>query len=174
MHLLLGNTLVALRLALVSADLLVLPLALLHEFLKGSVVVLGDRLGGHLDSAVSVGTFDLCSDLLNRCLQHLDTEVFVQTLTSQHVERGSHQSDLDLVLGGVVRLGGPESILDGVDTIVSEASDLNIGTDLSRVGSELLADVLLELLLHGFAWEFDLVPDLRVPRAMKSGYGRCK
>lgn len=161
---LLRNTLVALRLALVSANLLVLPLALLHELLQSSIVVLGDRLGCHLDSAVTVGSLDLGSNLLNSGLEHLDAEVLVQALAGQDVQWGSHQLDLDLALGGVVRLGSAERLLDGVDTIVAKAGDLDIGADLCGVRGELLADVLLKLLLHGFAGELDLGPDIGVSR----------
>ena len=145
--------------AFVSADLLVLPLALLHEFLKSSVVVLGDSLGGHLDGAVTVGRLDLRRNLLNRGLQLLDTEVLVQALAGQNIQRRSHQLDLDLALRGVVRLRGTEGFLDSVDAIVAKAGNLDIGTDLGGVGGELAADVLLELLLDGFAGERDIFPD---------------
>lgn len=159
---LLGNTLVALGIVLVTADLHVLPLALVHKLLEDSIVVLGDSLGRHLDGTATAGLLDLGGDVLDSSLQHLNTLVLVQRLVGQDVERRSNQFDLDLVLRGVVGLGGTESILDGVDSLVAEASHLDIGTDLGRVGSELLADVLLQLLLHGLARELDLVPDVGV------------
>jgi hypothetical protein len=159
---LLGNTLVALGIVLVTADLHVLPLALVHELLENGIIVLGDGLGRHLDGAVTTGLLDIGGDVLNSSLQHLDTLVLVQRLVGQDVKRRSNQLDLDLVLGGVVGLGGAESLLDGVDTLVAEAGDLDIGTDLGRVRGELLADVLLQLLLDGLAGELDLVPDVGV------------
>lgn len=165
---LLGNIGVALRVILVSADLLVLPLTLLHELGENGVVVLGDGLGRHLDGAVTVGVLDLRCDLLDRGLQHSDTQVLVQALAGQDVQRRSHKLDLDLVLGGVVRLGSAKGLLDGVDSIVTEAGDFDIGTDLSRVGGKFLADVVLELLLHGCGGELDIVPDIGVAARLMS------
>lgn len=159
---LLGNTLIALGIILITADLHVLPLTLVHELLENGIIVLGDGLGRHLDGAVTTGLLDLGGDVLDGNLKHLDTLVLVQRLVGEDVEGRSDQLDLDLVLGGVVGLGGAESLLDGVDTLVAEAGNLDIGTDLGRVGSELLADVLLQLLLHGLAGELDLVPDVGV------------
>lgn len=130
--------------------------------------MLGDSLGGHLDGAVTVGRLDLRRNLLNRGLQLLDTEVLVQALAGQNIQRRSHQLDLDLALRGVVRLRGTEGFLDSVDAIVAKAGNLDIGTDLGRVGSELLADVLLKLLLRGFAWELDLLPYVRVSEEPES------
>jgi hypothetical protein len=80
-------------------------------------------------------------------------------LTGQDIEGRGDQLDLDLVFGGVVGLGGTEGILDGIDSVVTEAGNLDIGTDLGGVGGELAADVLLELLLDGFAGERDIFPD---------------
>jgi len=165
---LLRNIGVALRVVFVSANLLVLPLALLHKLSEDGVVVLGDGLGRHLDGAVTVGLLDLRRDLLNRRLQHLNTQALVQALAGQYVQRRSHQLDLDLVVGGVVGLGSTESLLDGIDSIVTEAGDFDIGTDLSRVGSEPLGDVLLELLLYGFGGELDVVPDIGVAAGLMS------
>jgi hypothetical protein len=43
---------------------------------------------------------------------------------SEHtVERRRHKLDLDLVVGGVLRLGGAQGSLDGVDAFVTEAGD---------------------------------------------------
>ena len=39
------------------------------------------------------------------------------------VKRWGNKLDLDLVLGGVLRLGASQSSLDSVDTLVSEAGD---------------------------------------------------
>lgn len=125
----------------IAADLLVLPLPLLHEFLENGIVVLSDSLGCHLDDAVAVGLLDVGCDSLNPGFQHLDTNVLVQALTGQDIQRRSHQLDLDLVVGGVLALGGAECFLDGVDSFVAETSDLDVGTDLGGVGGELLADV---------------------------------
>lgn len=159
---LLGNTLVALGIVLITAHLHVLPLALVHELLQDGIVVLSDSLGRHLDGAATTGLLNPGGDVLDGSLQHLDTLVLVQRLVGQDVERRSNQLDLDLVLRGVVGLSGAESILDSVDSLVAEAGNLDIGTDLGGVRSELFADILLQLLLHGLAGEFDLVPDIGV------------
>jgi NAD(P)H-hydrate repair Nnr-like enzyme with NAD(P)H-hydrate epimerase domain len=39
------------------------------------------------------------------------------------VERWRHKLDLDLVIGGVLGLGGAQSLLDSVDTLIAEASN---------------------------------------------------
>jgi hypothetical protein len=39
------------------------------------------------------------------------------------VKRWRYELDLDLVLGGVLRLGASQGGLDSVDTLVSEAGD---------------------------------------------------
>lgn len=148
---------------LISADLGVLTLALLHELLQDRIIVLSDSLGCHLHGAATAGRLDTLFDFHDGLLKQLNTEGLIETLTGQDVERGSHQSDLDLVLGGVVGLSGTEGILDGVDSIVTEACDLDIGTDLGGVGGQLAVDVLLQLILDGFAGEGDLIPDRGVP-----------
>lgn len=147
---------------LVTADLLVLPLALLHKLGENCIVVLGDSLGSHLHSAVTTGGLDVRADLLNRGLQHLNTQSLVKTLAGQDIEGRSHELDLDLILGGVVGLGSTQGGLDGVDSIVAKASDLDIGTDLGGVGGKLLANVKLKLLLHGFAVKLGVIPDIGV------------
>lgn len=161
---LLGHTLVALRAALISANLLVLTLTLLHKLLEDSIIVLGNGLGCHLDGAVTSSGLDVGLDPLDTGLKLLNTKLLVQTLAGQDVQRGGDQLNLDLVLGGVLGLGGAQGGLNGIDTFVAEASDFNIGTDLSGGGGELLADVKLELLLHGFAGELDVVPHLGVAK----------
>lgn len=147
---------------LVTADLLVLPLSLLHELLENGVVVLSDGLGRHLNDAVTIGLLNVGGDSLNTGFQHLNTKVLVQTLAGQNIQGRSHQLDLDLVVGGVLDLRGAQCFFDSVDSFVAEAGDLDVRTDLGGVGGELLADVLLQLLLDSFAGEFGLVPDFRV------------
>lgn len=85
-------------------------------------------------------------------------------MAGQDVERGSDKLDLDLVVGSVLLLSGAEGILNSVDSIVAEASNLDIGTDLGGMRGELAADVLLDLALDGVAGECDLIPDGRVTR----------
>lgn len=126
--------------------------------------MLGDSLGCHLHGAVTAVLLDALCDSLNGLLESLDTGSLVQTLAGKNVERGSNELDLDLVVGGVLFLSGAESVLDGVDSIVTEAGNLDIGTDLGGVGSELAADVLLNLALDGVAGECDLVPNGGVTR----------
>lgn len=126
--------------------------------------MLGDGLGCHLHGAVTAIGLDTLSDLHDSLLQHLDAVLLVQTLTGQDVEGRSDQLDLDLVLGGVVGLSGTEGIFDGIDSVITKAGNLDIGTDLGGVGGELAADVLLELLLDGFAGERDIFPDRGVSK----------
>jgi hypothetical protein len=85
-------------------------------------------------------------------------------LTGQDVEGRSDQLDLDLVLGGVVGLSGTEGIFDCIDSVITKAGNLDIGTDLGGVRGELAADVLLDLLLDGFAGERDIFPDRGVSK----------
>lgn len=125
--------------------------------------MLSDGLGCHLHGAATAIRLDTLFDFHNGLLKQLDTEGLVETLAGQDVERRSHQSDLDLVLRGVVGLSGTEGILDGIDSIVTEAGNLDIGTDLGGVGGQLAVDVLLQLTLDGIAREGDLVPDVGVP-----------
>lgn len=124
--------------------------------------MLGNSLGCHLHGAGTAVRLDPLFDLHNSRLQHLDAVVLIKTLAGQNVERGSHQLDLDLVLRGVVGLGGTEGILDSIDSIVTEAGDLDISTDLGGVGSKLAADVLLQLLLDSLVGESDIVPNVGV------------
>ena len=159
---LLGNTLITLR-VLISADLGVLTLALLHKLLQDRIVVLGNGFGCHLHGAATAVCLDTLFDLDNGLLKQLNTECLIETLAGQDVKRRSHQSNLDLVLRGVVGLSSTEGILDSIDSIVTEAGNLDIGTDLGRVGGQLAADVLLQLTLDGIARESDLIPDVGVP-----------
>jgi hypothetical protein len=82
----LGNAaLIACALVLVATDLLVLALALLHERRQLCIVVLGDRLGCHLDLAVTAG---LCYALLDVCdglLKALYAKILVETLRGEDV-----------------------------------------------------------------------------------------
>lgn len=144
---------------LISADLHVLTLTLLHKLLQDRIILLGDGLGCHLHGAVTAVRLDALCDSHDGILEPLDTSGLVQTLASQDVERRSNELDLDLALGGVLGLGGAEGIFDGIDPVVTEAGNLDIGTDLGRVGSELAADVQLDLALDGVAGECDLIPD---------------
>ena len=157
------DTLVALGHALIAADFHVFTLPLVHELLESSVVVLGDSLGCHLDDTATPGFLDLAIDSLDGLLEQLDTQVLIQALAGQDVQGRSDQLDLDLVLGGIVRLGGAKSGLDGVDSVVAEAGDFDISTNFGRGGSQLLADVLCQLLLDGFAGKFHILPHVGVP-----------
>jgi len=67
-----------------------------------------------------------------------------------------------LRLGRVAGLGGAQSSLDGVDALVAEAGNLDIGADLGRLRCELLANVRLELFGISLARELDIGPDVRV------------
>ena len=85
--------------------------------------------------------------------------VLVETVVREDVQRGRHELDLDLGLRCVVRFGGAQGVLDGVDALVSEAGDLDVGADLGGVGGELLADVGEELVFYDLARKGDALPD---------------
>lgn len=154
------DVVVTLTLTLVTADFLVLTLSLLHEGLELGIITLGDGLGLHLDCQVAVGGLDGCADVDNGLLEAGDTLSLVQAGAGQDVQRRRHQLDLDLGVLCVLGLGGAQGSLDGVDALVAEAGDLNIGTDLGGLGSKTLANVRLELLGNRLAREGDVVPDL--------------
>ncbi len=63
---------------------------------------------------------------------------------------------------GVTGLGGAQSRLDGVDTLVAEAGDFDIGTDLGWLGGQALANVRLELIGGRLARESNTIPDFGV------------
>lgn len=79
-----------------------------------------------------------------------------------HVEGRRNKSALDLGLGSVAGLGGAESGLDRIDTLIGEASDLDIGTNLGRLRSETLADIGLELVSDGVAGEGYVLPNVGI------------
>ena len=82
---LLGNTLVTLGLALVSADLRVFTLTLIHEFLEDGIIVLGDGLRCHLGDADTSRSLDSGLNALNGLLEHFDTNGLIQALAGQDV-----------------------------------------------------------------------------------------
>lgn len=85
-----------------------------------------------------------------------------------HVERGGYKPALDLSLGCVASLGRAQSLLDGVDALIAEAGDLDVGTDLGRLRCQALSDVGLELLRGGLAGELDVIPNIGVAMRKKS------
>lgn len=121
--------------------------------------MLSDGLRCHLHGAVTAVRLDALCDSHNGVLQSLDTSSLIQTLAGQNVQRRSNKLDLDLALGGVLGLGGAKGVFDSIDSLITKAGNLDIGTDLSGVGSELAADVQLELVLDGVARECDLIPN---------------
>ena len=72
--------LVARALILVTADLLVLTLALLHERCKLSIIVLGNGTGCHLDLAVTASFCDARLDVFDSLLESGDTGALVKAL----------------------------------------------------------------------------------------------
>lgn len=87
-------------------------------------------------------------------------DAFLQNL---HIKRGGHKSAFDLGVLGVTSLRSAESSLDRIDTLITEARNLDIGTDLGGLRSQTLADVGLELLSDGLGGELDIIPDIGVP-----------
>lgn len=75
--------LVARAVVLVTADLLVLALALLHERSQLGIVVLCDGSGRHLDLAVAARLGDVLLDIDNGLFEACDTGRLVDTLRSE-------------------------------------------------------------------------------------------
>jgi hypothetical protein len=157
-----GNVVVALTHTLVTTDFSVLTLTLLHECLKLGVITLGNGLGLHLDAETASSSLDALADIEDCLLKTFDTDVLVETCAGQDVKRRRNQLDLDLGLLGVASLSSAKSGLDGIDTFVAEAGDLDIGTDLGGLGCKTLADVELKLIGNWGGRECDVIPDLRV------------
>lgn len=156
------NVLVAVAHTLVTADLGILTLTLLHQGLKLSIIALGDGLGLHLDRQMTTSSLNAGSDIDNSLSQASDANSLVQACASKNVKGGRHKLDLDLSFLRVLGLSGAQSGLDSIDTLVAEAGDLDVGSDLGRLGSESLADVCLQLLSCDLVGEGDIVPDFRV------------
>lgn len=159
----LRNVVVAFTDALVSADLGVLALSLLHQCLQLGIIRVRDSLRLHLDVQLTTGSLDALADVDDGLLQSCDTEVLVQTGVRQDIERWRYKPNLHLVVFGVPRLGRSQRGLDGVDPLIFEAGDLNIRTNLGGLGRQALSDVRLELLGNRFAGECDVIPDVGVP-----------
>ena len=100
-----GDALVRFTDTLITADLGVLPLTLLHKCLELGIIGLGDGLGLHFDVELAACALDARSDVDDGLLERCDTRTLVQALAGKNVQRRGHQLDLDLVLGCVARLG---------------------------------------------------------------------
>lgn len=84
----LGNaTLIARAIVVVTTDLLILALALLHECSQLSIVVLSDSPGSHLDLAVTARFCDVLLDVNNSLFEACDTGVLVQALRGEDYRR---------------------------------------------------------------------------------------
>lgn len=116
MHLNIGSwdALVGFAETLITADLGVLPLALLHKCLELSIVGLGNSLGLHLDAELAAGALDARPDVHDGLLEECDTHTLVQTLAGEDVQGWRHQLDLDLVFGCVALLGASAVRENGV------------------------------------------------------------
>jgi len=79
-----------------------------------------------------------------------------------HVKGRRNESALDFLIRGVLGLGDTQSGLDGIDTLVGEAGDFDIGTDFDGLGSQPLADIRLELFGRFLGGELDAVPYIGV------------
>lgn len=150
--------------------MLVLALALVHEGLELGIVVLGDSLGGHLDGAGTAGCGDALGDLLDGLFEDSDTDGLVESLRGENVEGRRNELDLDHGVFGVAGLSLAQGVLDGVDSFVAEAGNLDIGTDLCGLGRQTLADVGNQLLLDDVVGELDLVPDLLAVLCKSTGH----
>jgi hypothetical protein len=157
-----GDVVVALADTLITTDFSVLTLTLLHECLKLSIITLGNGLGLHLDTEAASSSLDALADIENCLLKAFDTDVLVETCAGQDVKWGRNQLDLDLGFLGVASLSSAESSLDGIDTFVAEAGDLDVGTDLGGLRCETFADIELELVGDRGGRECDVIPDLGV------------
>jgi hypothetical protein len=68
-----------------------------------------------------------------------------------------------LVFFRVACLSCPESGLDGINTLILEASNLDICTDFRGLRSQSLSDVGLKFLRDRVAGKGDVVPYIRIP-----------
>ena len=165
------DVVVALAHTLISADLGILTLPLLHKCLQLSVVALSNSLGLHLDRQVATGSLNVFANVHNGLLQALNTNRLIQAGARQNVERRRYQLNLDLVVGGVASFSSAQGSLDGVDALVAKAGDFDIGTDLGGLGSKALSDVRLQLFSNRLAGESDVVPDFGVAVTYSSALG---
>lgn len=147
---------------LVAANFSVLTLSLLHQSLQLSVIALGDGLGLHLDGEVTTGSLNGGTDVDNGLLQASDALRLVSARAGKHIQRRRNKSDLDLHALCVLGLGGSQRSLDSIDTLIAEAGNFDVGTDLGRLRGESLADVQLQLVVDDLVRECDLLPHLRV------------
>lgn len=83
-------------------------------------------------------------------------------MRGKDVKRRRDELDLDGGIWGVLGLSLAECLLDGVDSLVSEAGNLDVGADLGGLGSKTLGDVGGELLLDNVGGKLDSVPDIGV------------
>lgn len=179
-----GDIVVGFTDTLVAADLGILPLALLHEGLKFSVVGLGDCLGLHLDCEPATRRLDTCPDIENGLLESRDALILVQALASEDIQRRGNQLYLDLVFFVVTGFGAPGAIdvstqsqsterqnrlpkgrLDSVNAVVAKACHLDVCAELCRLRGQPLGNVALQFLLDRRAGEFDVGPNIRVPKS---------
>lgn len=158
----LRNVVVTLAHALITANLGIFALLLLHEGLELGIITLGNGLGLHLDRQIAAGGLNGFANVDNGLLQALNTNSLVQAGAGQNVQGWRDELNLDLGLLCVARLGSAQGRLYGVDTLIAEASNLNIGTDLGWLRGKALANVRLELVCDRLAGEGNVLPDLGV------------
>lgn len=147
---------------LVTANFSVLTLSLLHQCLQLGVIALRNGLGLHLDGKVATGSLNGSPDVDDGLFQTSDTLGLISACASKHIQRRRNKSDLDLHALCVLGLGGSERGLDSIDTLIAEAGDFDVGTDLGGLRGESLADVQLQLVVDDLVRECDLLPHLGV------------
>lgn len=163
----LGDIVVALAQAFVTANFGVLTLSLLHQSLQFGVIALRDGLGLHLDRQIAASALDAFSDALDGFVQECDALVFVERGAGKHIQWRRDKLNLDLgisvgALSSVASLCSSQGRLDGINALVAEASHFHIGSDLGSLRGKSLADVQLQLVLNRLAGKRDVIPDLRV------------
>lgn len=100
----------------------------------------------HLHAHAASHLGDLLVNDDQRLLHELHAARLVRRVRGDDVERGGDEPDLDRDRLSREGLSSLEGGLDGVDALVREALDLDVGTDLHRLRGQSAGDVLLESL----------------------------
>lgn len=131
-----------------------------------------NSLRRHLNIAITARFPDALGDSLDSVLEDLDALGLIEGVAGQDVQGRRNELDLDLDVVGVLGLGGAEGGLDGVDALVGETGDFDVGADFGGVRGELFGDVAEEFVLDDLVGEFDAGPDV-IGVAIKQGERRC-
>lgn len=123
--------------------------SLLSDEVLIELAAIATDLGGSLHKLEhAAALLDLLRDRQRNIIEALNAVLLVERDDLGLVLRRNDHLEHNLeALVELLRLGGLQRLLDGVDTIESETRQLEDGTQLDRLGSELLLDVEKESLL---------------------------